>query len=61
MLYNESLCISFDIKVLDEHLPIAMDVLSDLVLNPVFDMKDIARERGVSLEEIKMGRAGSPS
>jgi predicted Zn-dependent peptidase len=47
-------CISFDIKVLDEHLPIAMDVLSDLVLNPVFDMKDITRERGVILEEIKM-------
>ena len=47
-------CISFDIKVLDEHLPIAMDVLSDLVLNPVFAIKDIARERGVILEEIKM-------
>jgi predicted Zn-dependent peptidase len=47
-------CISFSIKVLDEHLPIAMDVLSDLVLNPVFDVNDITRERGVILEEIKM-------
>lgn len=47
-------CISFSIKVLDEHLPIAMDVLSDLVLNPVFDVQDITRERGVILEEIKM-------
>ncbi|HJT69421.1 MAG TPA: pitrilysin family protein [Terriglobales bacterium] len=47
-------CISFSIKVLDEHLPIAMDVLSDLVLNPVFDAQDISRERGVILEEIKM-------
>ena len=47
-------CISFNVKVLDEHLPIAMDVLSDLVLNPVFDAKDIGRERGVILEEIKM-------
>ncbi len=47
-------CISFNVKVLDEHLPIAMDVLSDLVLNPVFDAKDIARERGVIIEEIKM-------
>ena len=47
-------CICFNVKVLDEHLPIAMDVLSDLVLNPVFDAKDIARERGVILEEIKM-------
>jgi predicted Zn-dependent peptidase len=47
-------CICFNIKVLDEHLPIAMDVLSDLVLHPVFDVADIARERGVILEEIKM-------
>jgi len=47
-------CICFNIKVLDEHLPLAMDVLSDLVLHPVFDGGDIARERGVILEEIKM-------
>src|ERR1041385_4796422 len=47
-------CICFNVKVLDEHLPIALDVLSDLVLNPIFDVQDIARERGVILEEIKM-------
>lgn len=47
-------CISFNMKVLDDHLPIALDVLSDLVLNPVFDAQDITRERGVILEEIKM-------
>src|SRR3982750_4337523 len=47
-------CISFRIKVLNEHVPIALDVLSDLVLNPVFDAQDISRERGVILEEIKM-------
>ena len=47
-------CICFNIKVLDEHLPRAMNVLSDLVLHPVFDTNDIARERGVILEEIKM-------
>ena len=47
-------CICFNVKVLDEHLPIAMDVLSDLVLNPIFDAEDILRERGVILEEIKM-------
>lgn len=47
-------CICFNIKVLDEHLPIAIEVLSDLVLHPVFDPKDIVRERGVILEEIKM-------
>jgi predicted Zn-dependent peptidase len=47
-------CVSFSIKVLDEHLPIALDVLSDLVLNPTFAAADIVRERGVILEEIKM-------
>jgi predicted Zn-dependent peptidase len=47
-------CICFNVKVLDEHLPIALDILSDLVLNPIFDTKDIGRELGVILEEIKM-------
>jgi predicted Zn-dependent peptidase len=47
-------CVCFNVKLLDEHLPIAMDVLSDLVLNPVFNVSDISRERGVILEEIKM-------
>src|SRR3954464_12792158 len=47
-------CICFDVKVLDEHLPTAVDILSDLVLNPVFEPKELVRERGVILEEIKM-------
>ena len=47
-------CICFNVKVLDEHVPTALDIVSDLVLNPVFDAADIARERGVILEEIKM-------
>jgi predicted Zn-dependent peptidase len=47
-------CICFNIKVLDEHLPIALEVLGDLALHPVFDIQDIGRERGVILEEIKM-------
>jgi predicted Zn-dependent peptidase len=42
------------IKVLDEHLPTALDVLSDLVLNPAFDADDVEREKKVILEEIKM-------
>jgi predicted Zn-dependent peptidase len=49
---KETIC--FNIKVLDEHLPVAVDVLSDMVLRPVFDVKEITRERGVILEEIKM-------
>jgi predicted Zn-dependent peptidase len=47
-------CICFNVKVLDEHVPTALDILSDLVLHPVFDATDIARERGVIMEEIKM-------
>ena len=47
-------CICFNVKVLDEHVPVALDILSDLVLNPIFDATDIARERGVIMEEIKM-------
>ena len=35
-------------------MPIALDVLADLVLNPVFASTDIERERGVILEEIKI-------
>lgn len=49
---KETIC--FNIKVLDEHVPLAIDILSDLVLNPTFDPKDITREKGVILEEIKM-------
>src|SRR6202140_4566553 len=47
-------CVCFNMKVLDEHLPIAMEILGDLALNPTFDVQDISRERGVILEEIKM-------
>ena len=42
------------IKVLDEHLPIAIDLLSDLVMRPAFNAPDIDREQSVILEEIKM-------
>ena len=46
--------VSFNTKVLDEHLPFALDVLADLVLNPLFRADDIEKEKGVILEEIKM-------
>ncbi|MGA2686881.1 MAG: pitrilysin family protein [Candidatus Korobacteraceae bacterium] len=49
---KETIC--FNVKVLDEHLPVAVDILSDMVLHPVFDVNEITRERGVILEEIKM-------
>src|SRR6185369_6136854 len=49
-------CTCFNMKVVDEHLPVAIDILSDLVLNPLFKEEDIAREKGVILEEIKMDK-----
>jgi predicted Zn-dependent peptidase len=47
-------CVCFNVKVLDEHLPRAMGVLTDMVLDPTFAEEDILKERGVILEEIKM-------
>lgn len=49
---KETIC--FNVKSLAEHVPIALDVLADLVLNPTFAKGDIERERGVILEEIKI-------
>jgi len=45
---------SYYLKVLDDHLPLAIDLLSDLVMRPAFAPSDIDREQGVILEEIKM-------
>ena len=47
-------CASYYVKVLDEHLPRAVDVLADLLLHPAFDPDEVAREKKVVLEEIKM-------
>ena len=49
---KETIC--FNVKSLSDHVPIALDVLADLVLNPKFAPSDIERERGVILEEIKI-------
>jgi predicted Zn-dependent peptidase len=46
--------VSYNVKVLDEHLPAAFDIVSDLVRNPLFENKDIEKEKGVILEELKM-------
>jgi predicted Zn-dependent peptidase len=49
---KEMVC--FNIKVLDENVPPALDVLADLVLHPTFTPEELTREQGVILEEIKM-------
>jgi len=41
-------------RVLQEDVPLALDVISDIVLNPIFDGKELELERGVILQEIGM-------
>ncbi|NOY14337.1 MAG: insulinase family protein, partial [Deltaproteobacteria bacterium] len=41
-------------KVLGDKLPQAIDLLSDLVLNSIFDKKEIEKERRVILQELSM-------
>jgi predicted Zn-dependent peptidase len=45
---------SYYIKILDEHLPVAIDLLSDMVMRPALAPDDIVKEQSVILEEIKM-------
>src|SRR5205814_8430632 len=45
---------SFHLKVLDEHLPMAVDILGDIVANPLFDPEEMAKEKKVIFEEINM-------
>jgi predicted Zn-dependent peptidase len=49
---KETIC--FNVKSLADHVPIALDILTDMVLHPTFAPPDIERERGVILEEIKI-------
>lgn len=44
----------FYARVLDEHLPLAVDLLADIVRHPLFDSEELERERRVILEEIRM-------
>jgi len=45
---------SFHLKVLDEHLPLAVEILGDIVQNPLFDPAELAREKKVIYEEMSM-------
>jgi len=45
---------SYYIKVLDEHVPLAVELLADIVRRPAFAADEIEREKKVILEEIKM-------
>src|ERR1041385_7844919 len=48
--------VGYYIKVLDEHLPLAVELLADMVMRPALAPADIAKEQGVILEEIKIDR-----
>ncbi|BAH44400.1 MULTISPECIES: pitrilysin family protein [Brevibacillus] len=41
-------------RVLDQHAPIALDVLSDMYFNSVFDADELEKEKNVVIEEISM-------
>jgi len=45
---------TFYARTLDKHLPIAVDLLSDIFLNSLFDPVDIEKEKRIILEELKM-------
>ena len=44
----------FHVKILKEHLPLAIDIISDTLQNPTFDSIEFDRERKVVIQEIKM-------
>ncbi|MGD8994524.1 MAG: pitrilysin family protein [Syntrophobacterales bacterium] len=49
---KENTC--FHAKVLDTHLPLVVEILSDIFLQSVFDQIEVDREREVILQEINM-------
>ncbi|MCX5868189.1 MAG: pitrilysin family protein [Proteobacteria bacterium] len=44
----------FYVKVLPEHLDLALDLLSDMLIHSIFNPEELEREREVVLREIKM-------
>lgn len=51
---TSKLCTNYYAKVLDEDLPLAADILADIVCSPTLNPKEMDKERGVVLEEIAM-------
>lgn len=48
--------VCYYIKILKPHLETGLDILSDMIKNPLFDQNEIEKERNVILEEINMYR-----
>ena len=51
---TSKLCTNYFAKVIDEDLPVAADILADMVCSPALDPAETDKERGVVLEEIAM-------
>lgn len=45
---------SYYVKTVAEHVPWAIDVLSDILTNPTFPTEEVEKEKGVVIEEIRM-------
>ena len=52
--YTSKECTSYYCKTLKEYLPIAIELLGDMICNPLLDEEDIEKEKGVVMEEIDM-------
>src|SRR5438046_9125440 len=44
----------FYVQVLDEHRPLTVDLLTDILLRPLFDPEELEREHSVELQAIKL-------
>ena len=42
------------VKILDQHLRLGLDLLADMVINPLFDPEELKKEKNVILEEVRM-------
>jgi len=49
---NERTC--FFVKILNKHFDIGLDILADIVQNPVFDKNNIEKEKKIVLKEVDM-------
>jgi predicted Zn-dependent peptidase len=52
--FTEETVTAYWCKIPSKHLNVALDVLSDMIKNPLFDEKELEKERKVIFEEIKM-------
>lgn len=52
--YTSKECTSFYAVTLDEHLPIAIEIIGDMLNNSMLDEKALEKEKGVIIEEIDM-------